>query len=173
MTTVTQPAASATSRLTEYAEWVTQLAAWAYGSNRHSTHLWSIAWGVRRESQRWLRDVRSVIDAAGLREIDPDDVLTDRLLAAQVRIKATIQELRERHNLLRLPGLWLPRWMLRRAEREFARVHAALGQARTLVLEHDADCSPVSESFTSAQDLIDAFKRAEPLVRTEVSLGCG
>lgn len=115
---------------------------------------------LRRRRNRYRALQRRIEGAARNRAswqaIDPDDALTDDLLALQ-------QEIRAAHAAIETsPASLRPwqRWVNRRTARELLAIHRLLGGLRIWILEHDADGSPVLDaSFASADDLIAALKR--------------
>ena len=88
----------------------------------------------------FLKTYRRLIANIGKHEeIDPDDILVDDLLALQQRIKLMHSKLPERHRLLR----WLLRLM-----------HYDIGFIRTSIMEHDADLSEITGTFSNTTDLL-------------------
>jgi hypothetical protein len=148
----------ATRQLAQDVEMISHLATFAHERGRLQTNLWLMAMEGRRNSQAMIQKVQALIHKAREEEIDPEDTFSNELLAFQVCIKASILDLRA--QLQEPLTAWFIRWMIRKTERELIRQHQLLGQMRTLIMEHDADVSPLlDEVFTSADDLIAALHR--------------
>ncbi|HOW77414.1 MAG TPA: hypothetical protein P5102_15255 [Candidatus Competibacteraceae bacterium] len=158
MTTLTEQLSTATSQLAQEIELISRLTAFAHKRGRLQTSLWLIAVEHRRNSEAMLKKIKAIIKKAGHEEIDPDDAWSVELLAFQVSIKELILTLREQ---LYLPlTQWPMTWLIRQTERELVRQHQNLGQARILIMEHDAEVSPLlGERFTSADGLIATLHR--------------
>lgn len=125
-----------------------------------TTLLQFAVWRALRRRRNRYHALRQQIEGWSARhrtgEIDPDDALTDDLLALQQEIRVALTALET------APAPWRPwqRWVHQRTARELLAIHRLLGGLRTWILEHDADRSPVpDEAFDSAEALIAALKR--------------
>lgn len=131
-------------------------------TSNNCARLWLSAIDLRRETAALCRDIERTVREAGTHAIDPVDRLTDRLLASQVRTQESIKQVRSMRQLLDKASapFWVQRWMLRRAEKEMLTQHRLLGLTRIVVMEHDADSSPVLDGeFDSAESLLEALRR--------------
>lgn len=120
--------------------------------------LWLSAVDIRQEIKAIHRDIALLARTAGLFEIDPDDRMTDRLLGIQGKTRSSIVRLRA--TIRSVPRWMLTSWLLRLAERVMLDQHRLLELTRVLILEHDADCSPVLEdAFETPEALMAALER--------------
>jgi hypothetical protein len=95
------------------------------------------------------RDVRALPKTS---EIDPDDVLSDRLFEMQQKNQAALAKLKSE----KWPNLrWHHRMILSLSRALLARIHGQLGRLRVYIMEHDADISGLSSSgpFTQPAQL--------------------
>ena len=132
-------------------------------TSNNCARLWLSAIDLRHETAALCRDIQRTVREAGTHAIDPEDCLTDRLLAWQVRTQESIEQVRSMCQLLdkKAPAhFWVQRWALRRAEKEMLTQHRLLGLTRIVVMEHDANCSPVLDGeFDSAESLLEALRK--------------
>lgn len=113
--------------------------------------LWQMVRRRRQDFEQRLRQLRAHRDheTDPSQTLDPDDTLTDELLAIQKDVKNTVSVLQTH------PKSWLGN----RTCKELIRLHRALGDLRLWIMEHDADCSPViDEAFETPDALIAALK---------------
>ena len=156
MTAITEQRFSLADRLVDEIELIARVAALTHSQRRSVVRLWLSALDLQREGEATVRDVRQLAHEAGTVELDPDDRLADRLLALQRKVSRMIETTRAGF----LAPAWDVRWLACRAERALIAEHRALGIARTILLEHDADCSPVlAERFESAEALLAALEK--------------
>ncbi|HYE35666.1 hypothetical protein [Methylocaldum sp.] len=71
-------------------------------------------------------------------EIDPNDVLIEKLLELQLRVRSLYHQIPASHHF--------SRWIVNQ-------IHKETGLIRVYIMEHDADLSPISGSFTDAESL--------------------
>jgi hypothetical protein len=87
---------------------------------------------------------------ASSQPLDPDDTLTDALLAIQKNIKSLVVA-RQAH-----PNSGLENCIIQK----LIDLHSALGDLRIWIMEHDADCSPIiDEAFETPEALLAALKQ--------------
>ena len=117
-------------------------------------------WMLVRET---LSDVRNLLHAIEITTstssmaIDPEDQFADKLLQGQQRIRlllSSIEQTREATPKI----MWLMRFILWRICRDLLKIHAIMGQTRTIIMEHDADVSPRVGPFDNADDLINSLR---------------
>ncbi len=114
--------------------------------------LWQMVRRRRQDYQRRLHQLRTHRDheTDPSQTLDPDDTLTDELLAIQKNIKSTVGILQSH------PKSWLGN----RTRQELIRLHGALGDLRIWIMEHDADCSPIiDEAFETPEALLAALRK--------------
>lgn len=151
---------SAVDYLADEIDLLFKICASARVTSNNCARLWLSAIDLRRETAALCRDIQRIVREAGTHAIDPVDRLTDRLLALQVRTQESIKQARSMRQLLAPVPFWVRRWMLRRAEKEMLTQHRLLGLTRIVVMEHDADSSPVLDGeFDSAESLLEALRR--------------
>ncbi|MFZ1642833.1 MAG: hypothetical protein WAV07_15650 [Candidatus Contendobacter sp.] len=157
MTALADRPSAEIERLTHETRVMLELGALAYDGASLQVSAWLVAKRMRREGRDLLASIQHRVHTTPVLEIDPDDLLSDQLLALQQSVQQLIIAQRQHlHSLLSLGNRWLARWTVQ----ILTAYHRDLGLARTWVLEHDADVSPVMEdSFESAEDLIAALKR--------------
>lgn len=119
-------------------------------TSRRAFRAWLGARDLRIEGKKILQGVRGRVAISGRTPVDPEDDLSDKLLNTQKKLTEAMPE-----DSLVIGSPWGFRLAWRGIQREFRATHRILGQARTLVMEHDADCSPVlEETFESPDDLL-------------------
>lgn len=123
-----------------------------------SLRIWLSAIDLRQEVKAIHQEIVQFLREAGTCEADPQDRMTDRLLAIQGKMRGSIEQ--HRALLKGMPRWMLAYWLLWMAEKEARRQYRLLGLSRTLILEHDADCSPVlDEAFETPEALRAALER--------------
>lgn len=158
MVALTEQRLSAARGLAEEIELLFRIGALAHSTGARVARFWLAAKELRRESDRILAETRTMASEAKGIEIDPTDHGADQYLAMQLRIHRLIDGARDWANRPFLP--FFLRWLLRWTERELRALHRNWGLARTIILEHDADCSPVLDGeFESADELVAALKK--------------
>ncbi len=159
MTALIEPQLPDIHRLAEALRLTARLASLESQTTLVQLALW---WSLRRRRADYRAHLRRIEELSARRlasrqEIDPADTLSTDFLATQRLIKETIATLEEADAV---PPLRLSRWAARLSARELIEIHRLLGSMRTLILEHDADCSSVLDGrFDSAEALIAAIEK--------------
>lgn len=125
-----------------------------------AVNLWLVALEQRRDAKGLLRQVKRDVGRSTGSPFDPDDSLSDQLLAVQQKVRGLADEVRRFAVSGKPSRPW--RWLYLYAAALMEASHADWGQVRLWLMEHDADVSPVlPETFTSAESLIAALRRDE------------
>lgn len=118
-----------------------------------------LAEATLRQARLLLKDVQSTDPNQAL---DPQDELCERLLKAQQELReviASIDDELQKRSISRWVH-WLVVWTgWRRLRIKLAALHAVLGEIRTFILEHDADCSGLGPAFSSLDELFSHLDR--------------
>lgn len=90
--------------------------------------------------------------------IDGDDQLDDGLCATQIKIETVCQKIDRRESAKRLPfglNVLCKIWLVL-----FRKAHAHIANARIYIMEHDADCSSLSDDgpFNTVDDLLRSLR---------------
>jgi hypothetical protein len=93
-------------------------------------------------------------------EIDPDDKISTIVLNSQSRIRQSLQSLQAIAEFTATPMSLSTRVASRILSWQLRGLHRLFGDMRTHILEHDADCSPIVGSYSSAAELIRALDDA-------------
>lgn len=125
--------------------------------------IWQAIRQQRLKSRTNLRKLQAALAHPAMlnRVVDPNDFWTNELLDIQLEIKSQLKHIDTIMPVIaRLPMRWLWHPLYRRITRELLELHHIFGSMRTLILEHDADCSPQLDGrFDSVDALISAIEK--------------
>lgn len=124
---------------------------------------WQVVRRRRLKARMNLRRIQTVLAHATMlnRVVDPNDLWTNELLDIQLEIKSLLKHIDTiMPEIACLSMQWLRHLLYRRITRELLELHHIFGSMRTLILEHDADCSPQLDGrFDSVDALISAIEK--------------